>query len=406
MSYDVARVRKDFPILERDVHGHRLVYLDNAATSQKPDAVIEAVAHHYRSSNANIHRAVHLLSEESTAAYERARERVARFVGASDPNELVFVRGTTEGINLVAQAWARPRLGPGDEVVLSVLEHHSNIVPWQVVCQQTGALLRVAPIDSRGVIDLDAYAQLLGPRTKVVALAHVSNALGTINPVREMTAQAQEHGACVVIDGAQAVPHLSVDVAALGCDFYAFSGHKMYAPMGIGALWGRAERLEETEPYQTGGEMIRSVSFEKTVYNSVPHKFEAGTPNVAGAIGLAAAADYLTELGLGDVAGHEHDLLEYATGRLSDMEGVRLFGTAPEKAAVISFNLADVHAHDLGTILDQEGVAVRTGHHCAQPVMDFFGVPATARASFGLYNTREEVDALVDGLERVLEIFA
>ena len=405
MSYDVERIRKDFPILERRVHGNPLVYLDNAASSQKPLAVIEAVSRYYSASHANIHRAVHTLAEEATAAYEQARATVGRFVGAADPREVVFVRGTTEAINLVAQAYVRPRLAAGDEIVISHLEHHSNIVPWQVLCQQTGAVLRVAPIDERGAILQERYEELLGPRTRFVSLAHVSNALGTVNPVESMIALAREHGAAVLLDGAQAVPHLPVDVRALGCDFYAFSGHKMYGPTGIGVLWARAELLEEMEPYQTGGEMIASVSFEETTYNAVPHKFEAGTPDISGAIGLAAAIDYLTGIGLERVGRHEQELLEYATEQVGAIEDLRLIGTAPHKSAVLSFTLADVHAHDVGTILDREGVAVRTGHHCAQPVMDFFDVPATARASFGLYNTREEVDRLAAGLRTVLEIF-
>ena len=405
MGYDVERVRLDFPILEREVHGKRLVYLDNAASSQKPRAVIRAVSHYYESYNANIHRGVHTLSEEATSAYEEARAKVARFVGARETKEVVFVRGTTEAINLVAQAYTRPRLRPGDEILISHMEHHSNIVPWQIVCRQTEAVLRVAPIDERGDIVQQAYLELLGPRTRMVALPYVSNALGTVNPIHEMVRAARERGATVLIDGAQAVPHLKVDVAAIDCDFFAFSGHKMYAPMGIGALVGRAELLDEMEPYQAGGEMIISVTFDETKYNAVPHKFEAGTPNVGGAIGLGAAIDYLTGLGLDEIARYEHDLLAYATELVAKIESVRLIGTAREKAAVLAFTVGDVHAHDVGTILDREGVAVRTGHHCAQPVIDFFGVPATVRASLGLYNTREEIDRLAAALETVLEIF-
>jgi len=405
VSYDVEQARKDFPILERLVHGKPLAYLDNAASSQKPLAVIDAVSHYYSTSHSNVHRAVHTLCEEATALQEGARERLQAFIGAPEAREVVFVRGTTEGINLVAQAWARPRLGPGDEIVVSRLEHHSNIVPWQVVCQQTGAVLRVAPIDGRGEIVLEEYERLLGPRTRLAALSHVSNALGTVNPVAEMIRLAREHGATVLIDGAQAVPHLAVDVAELDCDFYAFSGHKMYGPTGIGVLWGRAELLEEMEPYQTGGEMIESVSFEETRYAALPYKFEAGTPHIAGAVGLGAAVDYLNEIDLEAVGRHEHELLTLATERLAEIPEVRVFGTSPQKAAVISFVLDDVHAHDVGTILDREGIAVRTGHHCAQPVMDFFGVPATVRASFGLYNTAEEVERLAAGLRTVLEMF-
>ncbi len=405
MGYDVERVRADFPILAREVHGKRLVYLDNAASSQKPRAVIEAVSHYYESFNANIHRGVHTLSEQATAAYEEARAKVARFVGARETREVVFVRGTTEAINLVAQAWARPRLAPGDEILISHMEHHSNIVPWQILCRQTGAVLRVAPIDERGDIVQEAYLDLLGPRTRMVALPWVSNALGTVNPIHEMVRAARECGATVLVDGAQAVPHLVVDVAALDCDFFAFSGHKMYAPMGVGALVGRAELLDEMEPYQGGGEMIISVTFDETKYNVVPHKFEAGTPNVGGVIGLGAAVDYLTGLGLDEIARHERELLAWATEQVGKIEGVRLIGTAREKAGVLAFTVGDVHAHDVGTILDREGVAVRTGHHCAQPVIDFFGVPATVRASFGLYNTRQEVERLAAALETVQEIF-
>jgi cysteine desulfurase/selenocysteine lyase len=405
MSYDVERLRKDFPILEREVHGKPLVYFDNAASSQKPTAVLDAVSQYYRTSHSNIHRAVHTLAMEATQAYEDARAVVAGFIGAADPKEVIWVRGTTEGINLVAQSYVRPRVSAGDEILISHLEHHSNIVPWQVVCQQTGAVLRVAPIDERGEIMQDQFAKLLGPRTRFVALSHVSNALGTVNPVEDMIALAKEHGAPVLIDGAQAVPHLDIDVRALDCDFYAFSGHKMYGPTGIGALYGRAELLEEMDPYQTGGEMIKSVSFEETLYADLPHKFEAGTPHIAGAVGLGAAVDYLRDIGLTAVRKHEDDLLAYATERLRDVPGARVYGTAPRKAGVLSFTLGDVHPHDVGTILDGEGVAVRTGHHCAQPVMDFFDIVATTRASFGLYNTRDEVDRFIAGLHTVLEIF-
>ena len=406
MSYDVESVRKEFPILERRIHDHPLAYLDNAASNQKPQAVLDAISHYYRTSNANIHRGVHTLSDEATAAYEAARVKLQHFVGAADAREIVFTRSTTEGINLVAQAFARPRLQPGDEILISHLEHHSNIVPWQILCEQTGAVLRVAPIDERGEIVMDAYASLLGPRTRFVALAHVSNSLGTIIRIEDMVRLAKERDLPVLVDGAQAVPHLTVDVQAIGCDFYAFSGHKMYGPTGIGVLYGRADRLEETAPWQGGGEMIRSVSFEKTTYNDLPHKFEAGTPDVSGAIGLGVAVDWLLELGLDAVARHEDDLLVYGTEQLSRIEGLRLIGTAANKASVISFNLGDVHAHDVGTILDRHGIAVRTGHHCAQPVMDFFDVPATVRASFAAYNTREEIDRLCDALHAVLGIFA
>ena len=403
---DVDRVRKDFPVLEREVHGKPLAYLDNAATSQKPRAVIDALTHYYSRYNANIHRGVHTLSEEATVAYEAARDKVRDFIRAPSSEEIVFTRGTTEAINLVAQSYLRPRVREGDEILISQMEHHSNIVPWQLVREQTGAVLKVAPINERGEIELEQFSNLLGPRTRLVALAHVSNALGTINPVQEMVQLARERGVPVLLDGAQAVPHLPVDVQELGCDFYAFSGHKMYAPTGIGALYGRRELLEEMGPYQGGGEMILSVTFEKTTYNRVPHKFEAGTPNIAGAIGLGTAIDYLLGLDLQAVRAHEDELLEYATKEVSKVPSVRLIGTAASKTGVLSFLLGEIHAHDVGTVLDQEGIAVRTGHHCAQPVMDRFGVTATARASFAVYNTTEEVDRLVEGLHRTLEIFS
>ena len=403
---DVDRVRKDFPVLEREVHGKPLAYLDNAATSQKPRAVIDALTHYYSRYNANIHRGVHTLSEEATVAYEAARDKVRDFIRAPSSEEIVFTRGTTEAINLVAQSYLRPRVREGDEILISQMEHHSNIVPWQLVREQTGAVLKVVPINERGEIELEQFSNLLGPRTRFVALAHVSNALGTINMVQEMVRLARERGVPVLLDGAQAVPHLPVDVQELGCDFYAFSGHKMYAPTGIGALYGRRELLEEMGPYQGGGEMILSVTFEKTTYNRVPHKFEAGTPNIAGAIGLGTAIDYLLGLDLQAVRAHEDELLEYATKEVSKVPSVRLIGTAASKTGVLSFLLGEIHAHDVGTVLDQEGIAVRTGHHCAQPVMDRFGVTATARASFAVYNTTEEVDRLVEGLHRTLEIFS
>jgi cysteine desulfurase/selenocysteine lyase len=403
--FDVEQIRKDFPVLGRDARGKPLAYLDNAATAQKPRVMIDAVHHYYAHYNANIHRGVHALSEEATEAYEDAREKVAAFIGAPEARELVFVRGTTEGINLVSQAFLRPRLQAGDEILITHLEHHSNIVPWQLLCEQTGAHLRVTPINDRGEVDVDAFERLLGPRTRMVAVAHVSNALGTINPVRRMIDAAKQQGAPVLLDGAQAVPHLSVDVADLGCDFYAFSGHKMYGPMGIGGLWARREILEEMGPYQGGGEMITSVSFERTTYNRVPHKFEAGTPNIGGAIGLGATVDYLRSIDLEAAWAHEDSLLEYATERLLEVPGTGIIGTAREKTAVLSFTLAGVHPHDVGTVLDQEGVAVRTGHHCAQPVMQHFGVAATTRASFAIYNTRDEVDRMIAALHRVNEIF-
>lgn len=398
-------VRKDFPILHQEVHGRPLVYLDSAATSQKPQVVIDALADYYARDNANVHRGVHRLSERATEAYEGARARIRRFLNAAHPREIVFVRGTTEGINLVAQAYGRQTVGPGDEVVITALEHHSNIVPWQMLCEEKGAALRVVPIDDAGEVDVDAYERLLGERTRLVAIAHVSNALGTILPVKRMIEAAHRRGIAVLVDGAQAVPHLRVDVRDLDCDFYTFSGHKTYGPTGIGALYGKAERLERMPPYQGGGDMIKSVAFEKTVYNDLPYKFEAGTPDIAGAIGLGAALEYLEGLGLDRVAAHEHALLVHGTERLSSLPGLRLIGTAREKASVLSFVVDGVHAHDVGSILDREGIAVRTGHHCAMPVMTRFGIAATARASLGVYNRFEDIDALVEGLARVREIF-
>ena len=406
MTFDPEKIAHEFPILTRKVHGKPLVYLDSAASSQKPEAVIDAVSTYYRTIHANVHRGVHTLSEEATAAYEAARESVRGFLHAASPREVVFVRGTTEAINLVAQAWARPRLQPGDEVMISELEHHSNLVPWQMVCGQTGAKLVVAPIDARGEVIVEEYARRLGPRTRVVALAHVSNALGTVLPVAELVALAKRHGAVAVLDGAQAVPHMAVDVRALGCDFYAFSGHKMYGPTGIGALWGKLELLEAMEPWQGGGSMIHNVTFEKTEYARPPERFEAGTPDISGAVGLHAAIEWLSALDLDAVQRHESDLVAYASARLAEIPEVRLIGTARERAGLVSFVVGDVHAHDVGTILDGEGVAVRAGHHCAQPVMDHFDVPATARASFAVHNTRADVDSLVAGVRRVLEIFA
>jgi cysteine desulfurase/selenocysteine lyase len=404
-AYDVEAIRRDFPILTRFIHGKRLVYLDNAATTQKPLAVLNAERDVYERFYANIHRGVHLLSVESTDAYEAVRGKVRELIHARDQKEIIFVRGTTEGINLVAQTYGRRHVGPGDEVLITALEHHSNIVPWQMLCEERGAALRVAPIDTRGEVRLDAFRALVTDRTRLVAVAHVSNALGTVNPIREMVAMAHERGVPVLVDGAQAVPRLPVDVADLGCDFYAFSGHKAYGPSGVGVLWGRASLLEAMPPWQGGGDMISSVTFEKTAYNVLPYKFEAGTPNIAGVIGLGAAIDYIRALGLDRIDAHEENLLAYATRRVEEIPGVRIIGTARHKAAVLSFTIEGVHPHDIGTVLDRLGVAVRTGHHCAQPVMDFFGVPATARASFGLYNTREEVDVLVAGIHDVIRMF-
>jgi cysteine desulfurase/selenocysteine lyase len=404
-AYDVDRVRADFPILARNVRGKRLVYLDNAATTQKPQAVIDRIVRYYSEENSNVHRGVHYLSEVATAAYEGARTTVKRFINARDEKEIVFTRGTTEAINLVASAWGRRNVDEDDEVLISAIEHHSNIVPWQMLCAEKGATLVVIPVADNGEVILDEYAKLLNPRTKIVAIGHASNALGTINPIAKMIAMAHANGSIVMIDGAQGVPHTVVDVRALDADFYAFSGHKVYGPTGIGVLYGKEALLEAMPPYQGGGDMILSVSFEKTTYNALPYKFEAGTPNIEGVIGLAAALDYVSSIGVENIAAHEHDLLEYATARLGEIKGLRIIGTAREKASVISFTLEGVHPHDIGTILDQEGIAVRTGHHCAQPLMLRFNVPATGRASFGMYNTREEADALIGGLKKVIEVF-
>jgi cysteine desulfurase/selenocysteine lyase len=403
---DIERVRADFPILSRTVHDDKpLVYLDNAATTQKPRVVQEATARFYGEENSNVHRGVHILSHRATQAYERARGTVRELLNAADDREIVMVRGTTEAINLVAQSFVRPRVRPGDEILITAMEHHSNIVPWQLVCEQTGAVLKVAPIDDMGDVRLDEFEKLFSRRTRFASVIQVSNALGTINPLSEMIAMAREREVPVLVDGAQAVPHLPVDVRALGCDFYAFSAHKVFGPTGIGSLYGRAEHLEAMPPYQGGGDMIASVSFEKTTYNSIPFKFEAGTPNIAGAIGMAAAIDYVRALGFDAITAHEDMLLACATERVREIPGLRLIGTARRKSSVLSFVLDDVHPHDIGTILDLEGIAIRTGHHCAEPVMRRYGVPATARASFSFYNTRDEVDALVRGIAKVREVF-
>lgn len=403
-SFDVAAVRRDFPVLYQKVHGKPLVYLDNAASSQRPRQVIDAISSYYERDHANVHRGVHTLSQRATDAYEGARETVRGFINAGDTKEIVFVRGTTEAINLVAQSFVRPKVGPGDDILISGLEHHANIVPWQLVCEQTGASLKVIPITQVGEVDFAAFEQLIGPRTKMLALAHVSNALGTVIPVDKFIATARKHGVPVLLDGAQGVPHGKVDVRALGCDFYCFSGHKMTGPTGIGVLYGRKALLEAMPPWQGGGDMILSVSFEKTTYNQLPWKFEAGTPNISGTIGLGAAIRYLESVGLDRIAAYEHELLVYATQRLQTVPGLRIVGTAPEKAAVVSFVMEGIHPHDIGTILDTEGVAIRTGHHCAMPVMDFFKVPATARASMSFYNTFEEIDALVAALEHTRKV--
>jgi len=401
----VSRARDDFPILSRKVHGKPLVYLDNAATTQKPRAVIAAIRQYYGTSNANVHRGVHALSDRATRAYEEARGRVARFLNAREDREIVFVRGATEAINLVAQTYGRDHLREGDEVLVTAMEHHANIVPWQMVCDRAGACLKVAPVLDSGELDLPEYERMLSPRTRLAAVTHVSNAIGTVNPVREMIGMAHARGIPVLVDGAQAVPHIPVDVQALGCDFYTFSGHKLYGPTGIGALYGKAEHLEAMPPYQGGGDMILRVTFEKTIYNAIPWKFEAGTPNIAGAVGLRAAIDYLDAIGLGAVSSHERELLAYATEEVGRIPGVRIVGTAREKAGILSFVVEGVHPHDVGTILDHEGIAIRTGHHCAMPLMDRLGLPATARASFGLYNTPAEVDLLADGIRKARELF-
>ncbi len=405
VTLDVDRVRADFPILAERVNGKPLVYLDNAASSQKPRHVIDAVSAYYEHSHANIHRGVHFLSQQATEAYEGARETVTRFLNAPESREVIFVRGTTEAINLVAQTYGRSNIGAGDEILVSNLEHHSNIVPWQLLCAEKGATIKVIPMNQAGDLCIDRYEQLFTDRTKLVAVGHVSNAIGTINPIRQITSIAKQRGVTVLVDGAQAAPHVPIDVTDIGCDFYAISGHKMFGPTGIGALYGRAELLEAMPPYQGGGEMIRSVSFEGSTFAPIPAKYEAGTPNIAGTIGMAAAVDYLEHIGWSAIRAAEDELVRYALKRLRGVDGLTLIGEPQERAGVVSFVLNDIHAHDLGTILDQDGVAVRTGHHCAQPVMDFYGVPATARASFAFYNTHAEVDSLVSGLEKAKEVF-
>jgi cysteine desulfurase / selenocysteine lyase len=405
LDFDVDTIRKDFPILNQLVHGKPLVYLDNAATSQKPAAVIEAMTRYYSADNSNIHRGVHLLSERATKEYEEARVKVQGFINAAQAKEIIFVRGTTEAINLVTNSYGRANVKTGDEVLITAMEHHSNIVPWQLLCEEKGARLRVVPINDDGELILEEFEKLLNERTKIISVAHISNALGTINPIRGLVEIAHRHNIPVMIDGAQAAPHTKIDVQELDCDFYAFSGHKVYGPTGIGVLYGKASLLDAMAPYQGGGDMIASVTFEKTTYNVLPYKFEAGTPNIAGTIGLGAAIDYVNQIGLERIANYEEELLAYGTEALSQIPKLRLIGTANEKAGVLSFVLEGVHAHDVGTILDREGIAIRTGHHCAMPVMDRFGVPATARASLAFYNTREEIDALVAGINKVQEVF-
>ena len=403
-SYDVQKIRQDFPILHQKVHGKPLVYLDNAATTQKPLAVIEALESYYRHDNSNIHRGVHALSERATEAYEKVRVAAQKFINAADPKEIIFLRGTTEAINMVAQTYGRRNVNAGDEILITAMEHHSNIVPWQMLCEEKRATLRVAPINERGELLLDQFEKLLSRKTKIVAVGHLSNALGTINPIKQIVNMAHALNVPVLVDGAQAAPRMQVDVQDLDCDFYAVSGHKMYGPTGIGFLYGKTQLLEAMPPWQGGGDMIASVTFDKTIYNRLPYKFEAGTPNIADTIGLGAALQYLSGLGLEQIEEHEADLLAYATREVQKIPGVSIVGTAAEKAGVLSMVMEDIHPHDIGTILDSEGIAVRTGHHCAQPVMQRFNVPATVRASFGLYNTREEVDALVRGMHKVREV--
>jgi cysteine desulfurase / selenocysteine lyase len=402
---DVAAVRAEFPILKQRVHGRPLVYLDNAATTQKPRVVLERMERYYVEENANVHRGVHLLSERATDAYEQARDTIRRFLNATRREEIVFVRGTTEAINLVAHSYGRPNVGAGDEVVITAMEHHSNIVPWQMLCEEKGARLRVVPMNDAGELSLDAFEETLSPRTRIVAIVHVSNALGTVNPIADIVRIAHQRGVPVLVDGAQAVAHMPVDVQALDCDFYALSGHKIFGPTGIGVLYGKFDRLAAMPPYQGGGDMIRSVTFERTLYNDLPYKFEAGTPDIAGAIGLAAALDYVQSVGLEAIAAHEHTLLAYGTELLTRIEGLRLTGTARDKAGILAFVVDGIHPHDIGTILDRDGVAIRTGHHCCQPLMDRLGVPATARASLALYNTREELEALAIALGKARGVF-
>jgi cysteine desulfurase/selenocysteine lyase len=405
-DFDIAAIRRDFPILNQQINGHPLVYLDNAASSQKPVQVIEAVDQYYRLDNANVHRGVHKLSQRATDAYEGARSKIRGFLNATSDKEIIFVRGATEAINLVAQSFVRPQLQAGDEILISYLEHHANIVPWQMVCEQTGATLKIIPMTESGELNLSGLDELLTDKTKIMAVGQVSNALGTVNPVKQMTEKAKAKGIPVLIDGAQAVPHMQVDVQELDCDFYVFSGHKMFAPTGIGALYGKQALLEAMPPWQGGGDMILSVSFDHTEYNALPYKFEAGTPHIAGAVGLGAAIDYMQLIGIEKIAAYEHVLFELATAKLSAIDGVRIVGTAEHKASVLSFLIEDVHPHDVGTIFDQQGVAIRAGHHCAQPVMQYYGIAATARASFAFYNTEQEIDALVKAIHTTQELFA
>ena len=405
-GFDAERVRADFPVLQQLVNGKPLVYLDNGATSQKPQAVIDELVRYYSTENANVHRGVHTLSQNATEDYEGARGKVKRLLNAADDQEIIFTRGTTDSINMVAQSYGRQNIGPGDEIIVSNMEHHSNIVPWQMLCEEKGSVLRVVPIDDAGELLMDEYERMLSPRTKLVSITQVSNALGTILPVEQIIGMAHAQGVPVMLDGAQAVPHMAVDVRKLDCDFYAFSGHKIFGPTGIGILYGKAELLDAMPPVQGGGDMIKSVTFEKTIYNDLPYKFEAGTPNIAGAIGLGAALDYVQSVGYEAFGAYEEELLEYGTKALESIGGLRIIGTSPRKAGILSFVIDNIHPHDIGTILDAEGVAIRTGHHCAQPVMQRFQIPATARASLAMYNTKEDIDALVKAIDRVIEVFS
>ena len=405
-NFDAEKIRADFPLLQQSVNGHPLVYLDNGATSQKPQAVIDALVRYYTTENANVHRGVHTLSQQATDDYEAARAKIRQLINAAHDHEIIFTRGTTESINLVAQSYGRQYIGPGDEIIISNMEHHSNIVPWQMLCQEKNATLRIVPINDTGELLMDEYEQMLSPRTKLVAITHVSNALGTIQPAAQIVALARAHGALTLLDGAQAIPHLPIDVQQLDCDFYAFSGHKLYGPTGTGILYGKTELLDNMPPVYGGGEMIKSVTFEHTTYNDLPYKFEAGTPNIAGAIGLGAAVDYLQTIGYDAIAAHEHQLLQYGTQALQSIGGLRIIGDSPHKAGILSFVIDNIHPHDIGTILDAEGIAIRTGHHCAQPLMQRFQIPATARASLAIYNTKADLDALARAIDRAIEIFS
>ena len=405
-NFDVNSVRDDFPILKQQVNGNRLVYLDNGATSQKPQAVIDAIVEYYATTNSNVHRGVHTMSQQATDAYEGARSKVRKFLNASKDKEIIFTRNTTEGVNLVAHSYGRKNIGPGDDIIVSNMEHHSNIVPWQMLCEENGANLKVVPIDDSGELVMDEYQKLLSPRTKLVSITHVSNALGTILPAKQIVQMAHSYGAPVLLDGAQAVPHMPVDVQDLDCDFYVFSGHKLFGPTGIGILYGKENYLESMPPFLGGGDMIKSVTFEKTLYNDLPYKFEGGTPDISGAIGLGAAIDYVNSLGFDQITAHEDALLQYGTEALESIAGVHIVGTAARKAGILSFVMDMAHPHDIGTILDEQGIAIRTGHHCAQPVMQRFQIPATARASLAFYNTKEDIDALVKGIDRVIEVFS